>query len=559
MDRNCRDFSNNDGSDDSSDDGSGTDSTSNDSDHYSTNSAINEGEDDSNFVRCEAKCPLTGTRCYKAKGHDKRHGFTPKNLLSPSTIYRLLKDLTSGAIRSRAGLDNIDVKKGSENFEKMRMLVTDLSDRLSGEGKTRRDQLVAKIDEVEEFHKVDFGRHFKACHGDSKEPKCICLHCGFHDDDHDIIECPKQKDHAPPCTMCQRSFEIIMDLHELHGDIESDIKNNGHHEHPELLDDILTWKEDITICHTNLQAYRAHIVHKFSEADFDKEEYLEIKEGEAVIISDYKMKILDSKFREAQEDWFAKSGSSLLGFEIHFLIREDGKLVRRVMYHFFISDDTTQDAQAVLCAKHYLYTHVLPKFGIKKVKFRCDGAGCFSAMEAKAAMTIWGDLAEVKSACYETAYKVMVAGCGKTALDGMFGVLTMHLVRLINYGHSFEGAEELYNLLVRFPLQHSEYHLFRPNRNLLSWPKPKAASQLKKAYLTLYDHEKQVAHTKLHSKISTASLLNRHRLEGLKKPPKRKKKASQKHVRLQIDSNGKSKVSNVFGALRFFSKKYLFP
>ena len=162
MDRNCRDFSNNDGSDDSSDDGSGTDSTSNDSDHYSTNSAINEGEDDSNFVRCEAKCPLTGTRCYKAKGHDKRHGFTPKNLLSPSTIYRLLKDLTSGAIRSRAGLDNIDVKKGSENFEKMRMLVTDLSDRLSGEGKTRRDQLVAKIDEVEEFHKVDFGRHFKA-------------------------------------------------------------------------------------------------------------------------------------------------------------------------------------------------------------------------------------------------------------------------------------------------------------------------------------------------------------------------------------------------------------
>ena len=85
--------------------------------------------------------------------------------------------------------------------------------------------------------------------------------------------------------MCQRSFEIIMDLHELHGDIETDIKNNGHHEHPELLDDILSWKEDITICYTNVRAYRAHIVHKFTEADFDKEEYLEIKEGEAVIES----------------------------------------------------------------------------------------------------------------------------------------------------------------------------------------------------------------------------------------------------------------------------------
>ena len=445
--------------------------------------------------------------------------------------------MTSGAIRSRAGLDNIDVKKGSENFEKMRILASDLSDRLSEDGKSRRDQLVKKIDKVEEFHKVDFERHFKACHGTSKQPKCICLYCGFYDRDHDEIECPMKKDHGPPCMMCQESFEVIMDLHELHSDIESDIKKNGHHGHPELLDDILSWKEDISICHTNLQSYRAHIVHKFSEADFDKKEYFDIVEGEAVMISDYKMKVLDSKHREAQEDWFAKSGSSLLGFEIHFFIREDGELVRRVLYHFFISDDTTQDAQAVLCAKHYLYTRVLPKFGIKKVKFRCDGAGCFSAMEAKAAMTIWGDIAEQTPACYETAYKMMVAGCGKTALDGMFGVLTMHLVRLVNYGHSFEGAEELYNLLVRFPLQHSEYHLFRPNRNLLNWPKPKATTQLKKAYLVQYDCEEQIAHRKIHSKIGCAALLIRHRSEGLKKPPKKSnQKAARKDQVVQINS-----------------------
>ena len=221
------------------------------------------------------------------------------------------------------------------------------------------------------------------------------------------------------------------------------------------------------------------------------------------------------------------------------------------MYHFFISDDTTQDAQAVLCAKHYLYTHVLPKYGIKKVKFRCDGAGCFSAMEAKAAMTIWGDLAEEMSACYEIAYKVMVAGCGKTALDGMFGVLTMHLMRLVNYRHSFEGAEELYNLLVRFPLQHSEYHLFRPNRNILSWPKPKATTQLKKAYLTVYDREKQIAYRKIHSKIGCAALLNRHSSEGFKKPPKKKKKTSslKERAHLRTNSKGKLRVSILFGMI----------
>jgi len=57
------------------------------------------------------------------------------------------------------------------------------------------------------------------------------------------------------------------------------------------------------------------------------------------------------------------------------------------------------------------------------VKFRCDGAGCFSSNEAKASMKLWGDLCEAAEECgrkfsYETVYKVMVAGCGKTALDG---------------------------------------------------------------------------------------------------------------------------------------------
>ena len=47
---------------------------------------------------------------------------------------------------------------------------------------------------------------------------------------------------------------------------------------------------------------------------------------------------------------------------------------------FFVSDDTTQDTEAVLCAKHYLYMEVLPSYGVKRVKFRSDGAMCFSSV-----------------------------------------------------------------------------------------------------------------------------------------------------------------------------------
>ena len=53
--------------------------------------------------------------------------YTPKNLLSPSTIEKLMKELTSGGLQSRAGLDNIYIEKGAENFAEMISIIETLS------------------------------------------------------------------------------------------------------------------------------------------------------------------------------------------------------------------------------------------------------------------------------------------------------------------------------------------------------------------------------------------------------------------------------------------------
>ena len=75
------------------------------------------------------------------------------------------------------------------------------------------------------------------------------------------------------------------------------------------------------------------------------------------------MKVLASRYREAQVDWYAKCGTTILGFELHFT---DKNKERKVLYFLFVSDDTYQDSLAVLCAKHFMYTEVLPLFGIKQ-------------------------------------------------------------------------------------------------------------------------------------------------------------------------------------------------
>ena len=98
----------------------------------------------------------------------------------------------------------------------------------------------------------------------------------------------------------------------------------------------------------------------------------------------------------------------MLGFEIH--LKTAGKTVK-VLYHFFLSDDTAQDSESVLCAKHFLYNEVLPRYGKTKVNFCSDGAGCFSSKEAKSGMIFFGALSNNSDTSYEVSYKVAVAGC----------------------------------------------------------------------------------------------------------------------------------------------------
>ena len=153
-------------------------------------------------MRCSCRCKKSQFRCVLDTGHKGHHKYTPKHLLSPSTISKILLELTSGEIKSLSGLDNIDVIKGHDNFENMRLMVDNLVGIMgSGKAAKRGEELKKQIDEVEIFHKVDFSRHLGI--GASI---CTCLHCGFHDIEIDPIQCCIN--HKPPCKDCQSSFDV---------------------------------------------------------------------------------------------------------------------------------------------------------------------------------------------------------------------------------------------------------------------------------------------------------------------------------------------------------------
>ena len=293
----------------------------------------------------------------------------------------------------------------------------------------------------------------------------MCLECGFHDDNADPVPCSKREKgaHTSPCEECCESFELFEDLHAFHAEVDRKVEHR--YSFDSLLeDDMAQWKEDIDTYFKNFMSYRSHIAQAKDESIWDASFYKNLKPNECVVVMDFKMKILSSLFREKQRDWFSKRGFSLLGALIIFGSANDSDH-NEVLYHFFISDDTTQDAEYVNTVKQILYQLILPCYGIDTVHYRCDGAGCFVSAEAKAAMAHWFRI----SGIIEKTYKNNVPGKDKSPLDGQFGIQGQSLTRQIDEGGSFSTVEELYELLLERPLQHTEYHLLDLKRDLVDW------------------------------------------------------------------------------------------
>ena len=151
----------------------------------------------------------------------------------------------------------------------------------------------------------------------------------------------------------------------------------------------------------------------------------------------------------------------------------------------------------------------MPKYGIKKVHFRCDGVGCFVGNEVKGNFCVWN--ADRTGGVIEITYKNNVPGKGKTTLDGLFGILTQHINRLIDEGHFFNSAETLYKLLIDNPIEHTEFHLLNLDRKLTDdWKVPKFVKkyQLGRSYYFMLRTSDSKAKVFCHSRHGKGKVLS---------------------------------------------------
>ena len=263
------------------------------------------------------------------------------------------------------------------------------------------------------------------------------------------------------------SFHVFQDLYNLYEDVHKKATAlNLFEMDSKLIDDFDLWSRQIDGFQRDFLKYRSHLAQAEDEGIFDAEFYENLKPGQAVVIMDFKMKILSAMYREGHGGWFSKRGFSCLGALVLTPSR-DNPDSHEAVYHIFISNDTTQDAQYVNTVKEYLYSCILPEYGIKEVHFRCDGAGCFVAAGIKAEFAHWKERTGIE----EVSYKNNVPGKGKSPLDCQFGVFTQKLNRAVDEGESFDDVNSLYDICLKYPLKNTHYHLLDLNRSKVNFDK----------------------------------------------------------------------------------------
>jgi len=320
---------------------------------------------------------------------------------------------------------------------------------------------------------------------------CTCFECGFHSNEYPV-HCALRdgNTHCGLCKDCMDSFHVFQDLHKLYDQAYNRATELKLFDcEAKLIDDFDLWSRGLNLFERNFLKYRAHLAQAEDEGLADAQFYDKLKEGQAVVIMDFKMKILSSLYREAQIDWFGKSGFSCLGA---LILMPAGADENKVVYHLFISGDTTQDSEYVNTVKEYLYKYILPTYGIEEVHFRCDGAGCFVAAGIKAQFAHW----KGRTGIEELSYKNNVPGKGKSPLDCLFGILSQQLTSAIDEGASFNNETELYLLCATNPLNNTYYHLLNLDREKMNWSNDvhKAIKDLKigRKYYLLINNDNEV-------------------------------------------------------------------
>jgi len=324
-------------------------------------------------------------------------------------------------------------------------------------------------------------RHIRRTTLPSAEHLPCTSHCYTHSIGH---TCPLI--HSFECEACLKIFEIIKDFQEI---VEANVPNKN---------DLYRVKvEDLP------RAAKAFVAHRMRTASTQKkhnEALRKINESHALIILDFKQKLIKEQFRESQANFFGKSAfASLHGAAVLTQQTEAQRLAliqqvdgekAEVKYHYIkqksnrnnesdttiqrqkipvniefvdvYSSDTQQDSMWVNNVLELIACHLKTNTpNIKTVELWCDNASCYHNNEVARFAPVIFHLKEL----YLQSVTFFEPGEGKSLLDRHFASVRHAITRRLADGKLFDHLDHVGEVLAALNGVHC--YSLTPNRETL--------------------------------------------------------------------------------------------
>ena len=341
--------------------------------------------------------------------------------LSRRTMFRILEVCEASQRTSLRGLDNI-AADGALGFNTLECIVKKLEE--AGAEKDWVTETMNRLQSAKLYLRVTYPAH---CSVKSSLCKDHCVNFALSDPKEDCFQTKCDHDHIMKCSQCEDLKQVLIDVEDMIYMVFSSTQMQ------EQMEDML---HDLKQSSKDILSWKAHILRSIHQ-DMAKEDILDkLDESTALIVMDWAMKYLPTRYREKQSQWFGKRG---LSWHVSSVIsKEASKLRTQSFVHLF--NNCNQDWFSVTSIlEHLINTVREDKPNISSVYLRSDEGGCYHSNMLIAACQDVSRLTGVKI----LAYHFSEPGHGKDICDRIICPMKLALKTYCNEGNDIVTASDM--------------------------------------------------------------------------------------------------------------------
>ncbi|XP_064653010.1 uncharacterized protein LOC135503381 [Lineus longissimus] len=344
--------------------------------------------------------------------------------LQRSTLFSIIQVCAASQKKSLAGLDNI-AAEGSQAFDSLIHVVEQLGE--CGYSATTVEALKSKIQSARMYLKTDYKLHI------SEASQCPD-HCIVYALAESTSAC--KHDHDMSCERCKEIVFIFETIELAFRDLPLD-----NYRYSKQKDEI---QFDFEAAKEKILQLKSHILRAKNQERAKTSLLQTLEPHQALLTMDWAMKFLPMKFREAQQDWFAKKGIS---WHVTASVSKIAESEYKIHCFVHLLDQCKQDWHSVYSVIDASLSKLMVESPqVTEVFLRSDNAGCYHNASLLLSLPV---LSKSKGITIKR-YDFSEAQAGKDICDRKIAPMKSHIQRYVNEGNDVTNAKQMRDALASY-------------------------------------------------------------------------------------------------------------